>query len=118
MPLSIRGIPLAAGVRVHHERKIGRGRHSREQCGQIGGLGLAREIPAADASGKRAILHEETYGNRQASEPSLKPISAYRLVARALQVSVGKTLMGLDSSNCSRSQVPVSVPLDVAVPAK
>lgn len=72
----------------------------------------------ADASGKRAILHEETYGNRQASEPSLKPISAYRLVARALQVSVGKTLMGLDSSNCSRSQVPVAVPLDVAVPAK
>jgi hypothetical protein len=35
-----------------------------------------------------------------------------------LQVSVGKTLMGLDSSNCSRSQVPVAVPLDVAVPAK
>jgi hypothetical protein len=71
----------------------------------------------ADASGKRAVLLEETYGNRQASEVSLKPISAYRLVAKALQVSVGKTLVGLDGSNCSRSNVPMDAMLP-AVPTK
>lgn len=65
----------------------------------------------ADAAGKRQLLLQAVYGNRQASDVSIKPVSPYRLIGRALQVSVGKVLTGLDGSNVSRSQVPIEVAL-------
>jgi hypothetical protein len=64
-----------------------------------------------DAAGKRQLLLQTVYANRQASEVGIKPISPYRLLGRALQASVGKALVGLDGSNVSRSQVPISVAL-------
>lgn len=63
----------------------------------------------ADAAGKRSVLFEDVFANRQMSEVELKPVSPYRLVGRALQVSVRKALTGLDGSNVGRSHVPLAV---------
>lgn len=68
----------------------------------------------ADAFGKRAVVFEQTYGNRQLSEQELNPISPYRLVGVALHRSVAQLLAGLDGSNVGRSNVPLDVE---AVPA-
>jgi hypothetical protein len=68
----------------------------------------------ADSQGKRAVLHDQLYGNRQLSELERSPVSPFRLIGRALQISMGKALAGLDRSNVGRS----SVPLDVAVAAE
>lgn len=68
----------------------------------------------ADAAGKRQLLLQTVYANRQASEVGIKPISPYRLLGRALQVSVGKALVGLDGSNVSRSNVPIEVALSAS----
>ncbi len=71
---------------------------------------------AADAQGKRAVLHDATYANRQATDLEMSPVSPYRLVGRALQVSMTKALTGLDGSNVSRSHVPILTD-EFAVPA-
>lgn len=71
----------------------------------------------ADGNGKRALLHDAVYGNRQATEAGLSPISPYRLLGRALQVSVGKALAGLDGSNVARSNVPLGVAVPVPASA-
>jgi len=71
----------------------------------------------ADATGKRAVLFEDLYANRQMTEVALNPVSPYRLIGRALHISVGKALAGLDGSNVSRSNVPIEVVEPVAVPA-
>jgi hypothetical protein len=68
----------------------------------------------ADASGSRAVLHEQTYGSRQVSPQELNPVSAYRLVGRALQQAMAKLLTGLDGSNVARSQVPTDGAAGVA----
>ncbi len=67
----------------------------------------------ADATGKRAVLHDTIYASRQSTDRQLSPISPYRLVGRALQVSMTKALSGLDGSNVGRSNVP----LDLSDPA-
>jgi uncharacterized lipoprotein YmbA len=64
--------------------------------------------PAA-ADGKRSVLHEKVYGNRQTSALALKPVSPYRLYGPALQQTVAKLLAGLDGSNVARSNVPMDV---------
>ncbi len=90
-------------------------------CRSFAEVGLRLQVfGPADASGTRALLLEETYGNRQASELGLNPMSPYRLVGRALHISVAKLLAGLDGSNVSRSQVPivVAVPASVSPSAK
>ena len=77
-------------------------------------VGLRLEVfGPSDAAGVRPLLLDTIFASRQASEPTLNPISPYRLVGRALQVSIGKALTGLDGSSVGRSQVPLSV----AVPA-
>lgn len=77
-------------------------------------VGLRLEVfGPSDAAGQRPLLLDTIFASRQASEPTLNPISPYRLVGRALQVSIGKALTGLDGSSVGRSQVPLSV----AVPA-
>ncbi|HEU4417657.1 MAG TPA: hypothetical protein VFT55_01890 [Planctomycetota bacterium] len=68
----------------------------------------------ADSQGKRAVLHDQLYGNRQLSQLEINPVSPFRLIGRALQISMGKALAGLDRSNVGRS----SVPLDIGVPAE
>lgn len=68
----------------------------------------------ADSEGKRAVLHDQLYGNRQLSELEVHPVSPFRLIGRALQISMSKALAGLDRSNVGRS----SVPLDIGVAAE
>jgi hypothetical protein len=69
-----------------------------------------------DAAGRRAVLHDKAYGNRQLSEQGSRPLSPYRLVGRALQQSMVRVLSGLDGSNVGRSAVPFDV-AEAAVPA-
>jgi hypothetical protein len=59
------------------------------------------------SDGKRAVLHEQVYGHRQASPLALKPVSPYRLYGPALQQAVAKLLAGLDGSNVARTHVPL-----------
>lgn len=68
----------------------------------------------ADGTGERALLLEQTFANRQVSALEVNPVSPYRLVGRALQLSMQKLLAGLDGSSVGRSDVPSS---DVGVPA-
>ena len=70
-----------------------------------------------DAAGKRAVLFENVYADRQMTEVSLNPVSPYRLIGRALQISMQKALGGLDGSNVSRSNVPLNLEQPAAVPA-
>lgn len=68
----------------------------------------------ADGLGARAVLLEQTFGNKQLSSLEVNPVSPYRLIGRALQLSMQKLLVGLDGKNVSRSAVPTG---DVGVPA-
>ncbi len=68
----------------------------------------------AGVDGKRAVVHEQTYGSRQVSPLEINPVSPYRLVGRSLHLTMAKVLSGLDGSNIARSNVPV----DVALPAE
>lgn len=73
-------------------------------------VGLRIEVHGpADASGVRPLWHDQVYGNQQVSEFSVNPVSPYRLIGRALQLTMARTLSGLDGSNVGRSQVPVEV---------
>lgn len=69
----------------------------------------------ADAQGTRPALLEQTFGNRQLSALEVSPVSPYRLIGRALQLSMQKLLAGLDGSNVSRSNVPTND--DLGIPA-
>lgn len=74
----------------------------------------------AGPDGARPRWLDRTFRNRQVSELSMNPVSPYRLVGRALQLTVGQALTGLDGSNVARSSVPVEVVLpsdEAAVPA-
>lgn len=72
-------------------------------------VGLRLEVLGpADADGQRAVVLDETYASRQLSELELNPVSPYRLVGRALQISMQKLLGGLDGSNLGRGDVPLA----------
>lgn len=58
------------------------------------------------ADGRRPVLLERSYGNRQLSETRVQPVSPYRLIGRALQISMSSALAGLDGSNVGRTGVP------------
>ncbi len=60
----------------------------------------------ANGNGKRSVLLERVYANRQATQQELHPTSPYRLVGRALQQAISKALLELDGSNIARSTVP------------
>jgi hypothetical protein len=83
-------------------------------------VGLRIEVLGpANAAGERPLWHDCVYGNRQMSEYDIKPVSPYRLIGRALQLTMSKTLAGLDGSNVGRSNVPVEVVVQApGVPAK
>lgn len=70
-----------------------------------------------DGQGKRAVVLERLYSNRQATQLELHPASPYRLVGRALQQVMGKALLELDGSNITRSKVPVDAIVDVSAGA-
>lgn len=82
-------------------------------------IGLRVQVygPAA-AGGKRPLLHEQVYGNRQVSQLELNPVSPYRLVGRSLQLTMSKLLSGLDGSNVARSNMPVEVTVPAEASAK
>ncbi len=62
--------------------------------------------PVDPSTGKRVELYDENFAERQMTPVSLKPVSPYLLVGRALQATVQKSLAGLDTSNVGRSFVP------------
>ncbi len=66
-------------------------------------------IGPANEKGERPLWHDCAYGHRQMSEYQVKPVSPYRLIGRALQLTISKTLAGLDGSNVGRSHVRVEV---------
>ncbi|HEB53984.1 MAG TPA: hypothetical protein ENI87_12085 [bacterium] len=71
-------------------------------------VGLRVEVfGPVGADGERPRWHDHVYGNRQVSEMQVNPVSPYRLIGRALQLTMSKTLSGLDGSNVARSDVPV-----------
>lgn len=66
-----------------------------------------RVLGAVDAgTGERPVLYDETFSERQITEPSMRPVSPYLLVGVALRTTMQKTLTGLDTSNVGRSFVP------------
>lgn len=70
-------------------------------------IGLKLQVLGpANALGERPTLMEQTFGNRQVSPLEVNPVSPYRLIGRALQVSMQKLLAGLDGKNVGRSHVP------------
>ncbi len=71
----------------------------------------------ADAAGARAVLHDQLYRNRQVSPVEVNPVHPFRLVGRALQVTMSRAMTGLDGSNIARSHVPVDPLLVPAAPA-
>lgn len=77
-------------------------------------VGLSLQVLGpANQVGERAVLMEQTFGNRQVSALEVSPVSPYRLVGRALQMSMQKLLAGLDGKNVGRSHVPEADPLGV-----
>lgn len=73
-------------------------------------VGLRIEVHGpADSNGLRPLWHDQVYGNQQVSEFSVNPVSPYRLIGRALQLTMARTLSGLDGSNVGRSHVPPEV---------
>jgi hypothetical protein len=71
------------------------------------------------ADGKRPLVHDQTYSNRQVSQTEVKPVNPYRLLGRALQLTMAKALSGLDGSNVARSHVPAdSLPAELGLPAE
>lgn len=81
------------------------------------GLQLSVLGPAA-ADGSRAVLYEHTFGARQLTDPSMKPVSPYLLIGFALRSTMQKALVGLDGSNVGRSHVPAAAALEAAAPAR
>lgn len=74
--------------------------------------------PAA-GDGKRVLLLDRVYGNRQVSPNEINPVSPYRLVGRAMQLAMTKLLTGLDGSNVARSDVPLdAVPAEASARAR
>ncbi|MGC6488122.1 MAG: hypothetical protein ACON4Z_10780 [Planctomycetota bacterium] len=67
--------------------------------------------------GARPVWHDQTYGNLQRTEHEVNPVSPYRLIGRALQVTMSGALAGLDGSNVARSDVPVTQPARAAAEA-
>ena len=73
-------------------------------------VGVRIEVlgPAGE-NGERPLWHDQVYGNRQLSERKVRPVSPYRLIGRALQLTMTNILGGLDGSNVARSHVPVEI---------
>lgn len=61
-----------------------------------------------DAAGKRPVLLDETFTERQITPPSMRPPSPYLLAGSALRATIQKTLTGLDGSNVGRTHVPAA----------
>ena len=62
------------------------------------------------ADGARPAWHDRVYGNRQRTEHQVNPVSPYRLIGRALQITMRDALSGLDGSNVARAGVPATTP--------
>ncbi len=67
--------------------------------------------------GKRELLLDQTYANKQSTPTELNPASPYKLIGRALQQTVSRALNGLDGSNVARSTVPTETPANPNTPA-
>ena len=68
------------------------------------------------ADGKRPVLFDQVYGERQVSNPDRLPPSTYLLTGMCMRTTMQRMLTGLDGSNVGRSTVgPSTAP---AAPAK
>ena len=80
---------------------------------------LAHSPVALDALLTWYPLHDQVYRNRQVTPVEVMPVHPFRLVGRALQVTMHKTMTGLDGSNVARSHVPaaaIGVAAEAAAP--
>ena len=97
--------------------------HGGAQEGMAGAMSFAEVgirievLGPVGAAGERPVWHDQTYGNRQRTEHEVNPVSPYRLVGRALQLTMSGALSGLDGSNVARSGVPVTSPERAAAEA-
>jgi len=68
--------------------------------------------------GKRELLLDQTYANKQSTPTELNPASPYKLIGRALQQTMSRALNGIDGSNVARSTVPIDTPTNPSTPAQ
>jgi hypothetical protein len=61
-----------------------------------------------EASGKRSLLHDQIYGDRQQSAITMMPTNTFVLAGKAVRNAMGRVLAGLDGSNVARSGVPLA----------
>lgn len=71
----------------------------------------------AGNGGKRELLLDQTYANKQSTPTELNPASPYKLIGRALQQTMSRALNGLDGSNVARSTVPTETTTNPNAPA-
>lgn len=86
-------------------------------------IGIRVQLFAAcDAAGRRQLLLDQIYSDRETSTAAMVPMSTYRLMGRAMNVAMQRLVSGLDTSNVGRSNMPVeelaTPPAGVPVPAK
>ena len=65
-----------------------------------------------DERGRRALLLDEVYGDRQMTPPELRTMPRHFLAGNTLRQSMRRLLAGIDGSNVSRQGMP-NLPLPV-----
>ena len=72
-------------------------------------LGLRVQVYGPqETDGRRPLLHDQIYGERQLSEPAMRTPSRVLLAGRVLHATVQKLLQGLDGSNVGRTGMPAT----------
>jgi len=70
-------------------------------------VGIRVQVYGAEEDGKRPLLHDQMYSDRQMSTVAMLPMSSFIIAGRALRTTVARLVSGLDGSNVSRSGVPL-----------
>ncbi len=66
--------------------------------------------------GQRTVLFERLYGERQLTDPAMRPPSRVMLTGRVLTSTMQKLVRSIDGSNVGRSGLPLMVPAVLPVP--
>jgi hypothetical protein len=77
-------------------------------------LALRVQVYGPIADGKRPLLFDQVYGERQMSDASMRTPSRVLLTGRVLRATMQKIVRGLDGANVSRTGVPT---VDDGLPA-
>lgn len=68
-----------------------------------------RVFGPADATGARPLWFERTWGDRQVTEPLIKPANMFLIAGNSTARSLAKVMSGLDSTNVGRSGMPLAL---------